>query len=33
MPSKPKKAKASPGTLEKLDKQYLWHPFTQMQDW
>jgi adenosylmethionine---8-amino-7-oxononanoate aminotransferase len=19
--------------IEKLDKQYLWHPFTQMQDW
>ncbi len=19
--------------LEKLDKKYIWHPFTQMQDW
>lgn len=23
----------SPQELEKLDKQYIWHPFTQMQDW
>jgi adenosylmethionine-8-amino-7-oxononanoate transaminase len=31
-------ARKSPGpksvnTLEQLDKQHLWHPFTQMQDW
>ncbi|OGW38618.1 MAG: adenosylmethionine--8-amino-7-oxononanoate transaminase [Nitrospirae bacterium GWC2_56_14] len=25
--------KSSARHLEKLDKQYLWHPFTQMQDW
>jgi adenosylmethionine-8-amino-7-oxononanoate transaminase len=28
----PKKNKAS-NTLEDSDKQHLWHPFTQMQDW
>jgi adenosylmethionine-8-amino-7-oxononanoate transaminase len=26
-----KRAAVSP--LEKLDKKYIWHPFTQMQDW
>ena len=20
-------------SLEKLDKKYIWHPFTQMKDW
>jgi len=25
--------KAGTGRLEKLDKKYLWHPFTQMRDW
>ncbi len=24
---------ADPKKLEDLDRQYLWHPFTQMQDW
>ncbi len=24
---------AAAKALEELDKQYLWHPFTQMQDW
>jgi adenosylmethionine-8-amino-7-oxononanoate aminotransferase len=23
----------SPEELERLDKQYIWHPFTQMKDW
>ena len=23
----------SPDQLRDLDKQHLWHPFTQMQDW
>ena len=23
----------STGTLEEMDKQFVWHPFTQMQDW
>ncbi|HXY55100.1 MAG TPA: adenosylmethionine--8-amino-7-oxononanoate transaminase [Nitrospirota bacterium] len=23
----------SPGRLERLDKKYIWHPFTQMLDW
>ncbi|MBI5097578.1 MAG: adenosylmethionine--8-amino-7-oxononanoate transaminase, partial [Nitrospirae bacterium] len=22
-----------PGTLEKKDKEYIWHPFTQMREW
>jgi adenosylmethionine-8-amino-7-oxononanoate transaminase len=25
--------RAGAGHLEKLDKKYLWHPFTQMRDW
>jgi adenosylmethionine-8-amino-7-oxononanoate aminotransferase len=25
--------RASTDRLEKLDKKYIWHPFTQMQDW
>jgi len=37
MPKKPTAAarskSASSKLLEALDKQYLWHPFTQMQDW
>jgi adenosylmethionine-8-amino-7-oxononanoate aminotransferase len=31
--SKPPLTKSTAHSLEKLDKQYLWHPFTQMQDW
>ena len=25
--------KSTPRRLERLDKRYLWHPFTQMRDW
>ncbi len=25
--------KLTEGYMEKLDKRYIWHPFTQMQDW
>lgn len=32
MPRKIKQV-ASPGDPRKLDQQYVWHPFTQMQDW
>jgi adenosylmethionine-8-amino-7-oxononanoate transaminase len=27
------KKQAAADRLEKLDKKYIWHPFTQMQDW
>jgi adenosylmethionine---8-amino-7-oxononanoate aminotransferase len=37
MPKKKTATKRPPSSaknrLEQLDKQYLWHPFTQMQDW
>ena len=37
MPKKKPVTKPAPtaimSKLEQLDKQYLWHPFTQMQDW
>ncbi len=37
MPKKKTATKRLPSSaknrLEQLDKQYLWHPFTQMQDW
>jgi len=37
MPKKKPVKKPAPTSartkLEQLDKQYLWHPFTQMQDW
>jgi adenosylmethionine-8-amino-7-oxononanoate aminotransferase len=37
MPKKPaagaRGRSASARTIEALDKQYVWHPFTQMQDW
>ncbi len=33
-PAPPKRPKVTgPKTLEDRDKQYLWHPFTQMQEW
>jgi adenosylmethionine-8-amino-7-oxononanoate transaminase len=28
-----KPVRVHPDRIEELDKQYLWHPFTQMQDW
>ncbi len=33
MPLKLKKRETSAHALEMLDKRYVWHPFTQMQDW
>ncbi len=33
MPSTGAKKKITPGRIEKLDKKYIWHPFTQMSDW
>jgi adenosylmethionine-8-amino-7-oxononanoate transaminase len=33
MPPQRAGKKAVAGHLEKLDKKYLWHPFTQMRDW
>jgi adenosylmethionine---8-amino-7-oxononanoate aminotransferase len=33
LPTKIHSKKPAAGHLEKLDKQYLWHPFTQMKDW
>ena len=37
MPKKKTTPKRSPSSAEtklhQLDKQYLWHPFTQMRDW
>jgi adenosylmethionine-8-amino-7-oxononanoate aminotransferase len=29
----PKRRSGSAARLQKLDKKYIWHPFTQMQDW
>jgi len=31
--SQRKKKQTTARSLEKLDKKYIWHPFTQMQDW
>lgn len=33
MPAKQTGRRPAAHRIEKLDKQYLWHPFTQMQDW
>jgi adenosylmethionine---8-amino-7-oxononanoate aminotransferase len=33
LPSPRTKKQAAAERLEKLDKKYVWHPFTQMQDW
>lgn len=33
MPSSRRKKNRSALRIEKLDKRYLWHPFTQMRDW
>jgi adenosylmethionine-8-amino-7-oxononanoate aminotransferase len=33
LPSPRTKKQAAADRLEKLDKKYIWHPFTQMQDW
>ena len=33
MPSQRTGKRAAAGRLEKLDKKYIWHPFTKMQDW
>jgi len=33
MPRKRTIAEHTAGCIEKLDKQYVWHPFTQMRDW
>ncbi|HET7318247.1 MAG TPA: adenosylmethionine--8-amino-7-oxononanoate transaminase [Nitrospirota bacterium] len=33
LPSPRMKRQAAAENLEKLDKKYIWHPFTQMQDW
>lgn len=33
MSSKRPQRPATADNLEKLDKKYIWHPFTQMQDW
>lgn len=33
VPSQRPSKRSSAAHLEKLDKQYVWHPFTQMRDW
>jgi adenosylmethionine-8-amino-7-oxononanoate transaminase len=33
LPPKGHSKRPAAGHLEKLDKQYIWHPFTQMKDW
>src|SRR6266540_6601796 len=33
LPTKIPSKRTAAGHLEKLDKQYIWHPFTQMKDW
>ena len=33
MPSKYSLKQPSPRRLENLDKKFIWHPFTQMQEW
>ncbi len=33
MPQKSRTTKPAAGSLEKLDKKYVWHPFTQMKYW
>jgi len=33
LPSPRTKKQATADRLEKLDKKYIWHPFTQMRDW
>jgi len=33
LPTKDRSKRPSAGHLEKLDKTYVWHPFTQMRDW
>jgi adenosylmethionine-8-amino-7-oxononanoate aminotransferase len=33
LPTKSRSKKPAAGHLEKLDKTYVWHPFTQMKDW
>ena len=33
MPPKGQSKRSAAGHLEKLDKKYVWHPFTQMKDW
>jgi adenosylmethionine-8-amino-7-oxononanoate aminotransferase len=33
LPTKGHSKRPAAGHLEKLDKQYIWHPFTQMKDW
>jgi adenosylmethionine-8-amino-7-oxononanoate aminotransferase len=33
LPSPRTKKQAAADRLEKLDKKYIWHPFTQMRDW
>jgi adenosylmethionine-8-amino-7-oxononanoate aminotransferase len=33
LPEKHSSKKPTPRQLEFLDKKYIWHPFTQMQDW
>jgi len=33
LPPKGRSNRPAAGHLEKLDKQYIWHPFTQMKDW
>src|SRR5512134_1152239 len=33
MPSPHKRKKRSARRIERLEKRYLWHPFTQMRDW
>ena len=33
MPSPRTKRQAAAERMDKLDKKYIWHPFTQMQDW